>query len=46
MRKGRGREPHLLLKSETRWLAAQKKKDNYKCVRWTEKVFFREAVKL
>lgn len=38
------RELHLLSKSETRWLAALK--DSYECVRWTEKVFFKEAAKL
>lgn len=38
------REPHLLSKTDIWWLADQK--DSYKCVRWTEKMFFRQAVKL
>lgn len=35
-----------LSKSDICWLAHQKKKDSHKCMRWTEKVFFRQAVKL
>lgn len=46
VRMRRRREPHLLSKSDIWWLADQKKKDTYKCVIWTEKVFFRQAVKL
>lgn len=46
VRIGRGRELHLHSESETQWLTAQKKKDSYKGVGWTENVFFREAVKL
>lgn len=33
VRMGRGRELHLLSKSKTEWLAAQKKTDSYRCVR-------------
>lgn len=46
MRMRKRREPHLLSQSDIWWLADQKKKDSHKCVRWTEKVFFRQAVKL
>lgn len=42
----KGREPHLLSKSDTWWLAHEKNKDSHKCVRWTEKVLFKQALKL
>lgn len=38
------KEPGLLSKSGIWWLADQK--DSHKCVRWTENVFFSQAVKL